>query len=88
DEPGDLAAGVWAELRRALPAAGVGDPPAAMPPVRRVVERFATVRQAAGPMPRPPLRPLENLRLAGDWLDPALPATIEAAVRSGTAAIG
>jgi hydroxysqualene dehydroxylase len=46
------------------------------------------VRQAAGPMPRPPLRPLENLRLAGDWLDPALPATIEAAVRSGTAAIG
>ncbi len=88
DEPGDLAAGVWAELRRALPAAGVGDPPAAMPPVRRVVERFATVRQAAGPVPRPPLRPLENLHLAGDWLDPALPATIEAAVRSGTAAIG
>ena len=88
EDPGELAAGVWAELRRALPAAGVGAPPAAVPPVRRVVERFATVRQAAGAVPRPPLDPLKNIRLAGDWLDRALPATIEAAVRSGTAAIG
>lgn len=88
EDPSALAAAVWAELRAALPAAGVATPPAAVPPVRRVVERFATVRQAAGPAPRPPLRPLANLRLAGDWLDPLLPATIEAAVRSGVAATG
>jgi hydroxysqualene dehydroxylase len=86
DDPGDLSAMVWDELCRALPAAGVATPPAAVPAVRRVVERFATVRQAAGPSPRPPHRPLDNLCLAGDWLDASLPATIEAAVRSGVAA--
>ncbi|WP_408734767.1 FAD-dependent oxidoreductase [Teichococcus cervicalis] len=33
--------------------------------------------------PPPPPRPLANLALAGDWLDPVLPATLEAALRSG-----
>ena len=51
-----------------------------------VKERRATIRQAAGPRPRPPLRPLENLALAGDWIG-ALPATIESAVLSGERAV-
>nr|WP_255575077.1 FAD-dependent oxidoreductase [Caldovatus aquaticus] len=61
--------------------------PEAPPPCRAVKERRATPRQAAGGAPpAPPRRPLANLVLAGDWTLPALPATIEAAIRSGAAA--
>jgi monoamine oxidase len=31
----------------------------------------------------PPRQPLAKLALAGDWTDPVLPATLEAAIRSG-----
>jgi hypothetical protein len=51
-----------------------------------VRERRATPRHDTSPRPRPPRRPLENLALAGDWTLPALPATIESAIRSGEAA--
>ena len=52
-----------------------GEADAAVLPARRVL-----------PLLRPPRLPLGNLALAGDWTDPLLPATIEAAVRSGEAA--
>jgi hypothetical protein len=51
-----------------------------------VRERRATPRHTLLPRPRPPRRPLANLALAGDWSLPDLPATIEAAIRSGEAA--
>jgi monoamine oxidase len=51
-----------------------------------VRERRATPRHAAGPRPCPPRRPLANLAIAGAWTLPELPATIEAAIRSGEAA--
>jgi hypothetical protein len=56
------------------------------PPARAVRERRATPRHGIGPRPHPPRRPLANLALAGDWTLPDLPATIEAAIRSGEAA--
>jgi hypothetical protein len=77
----------WAELRQAALAFGLaGDWPEAPPPCRVVKERRATPRHTPGPPLRPPLLPLANLALAGDWTDPVLPATIEASVRSGEAA--
>jgi hypothetical protein len=57
-----------------------------MPEARIVKEKRATVRQAAGDAWTPPLRPLSNLALAGDWLTP-LPATIESAVTAGERAV-
>jgi monoamine oxidase len=51
-----------------------------------VKERRATPRHLPGTILRPQRLPLANLALAGDWTDPVLPATIEAAVRSGEAA--
>ncbi|HZH28874.1 MAG TPA: FAD-dependent oxidoreductase [Azospirillaceae bacterium] len=87
-----LAAEAWADVRAAARAVGVGrdgsDLPAAPPPARIVREKRATIRQAAGPIPRPPPQPLSNLALAGDWLAPDLPATIEAAAATGFAAAG
>ncbi|HEY8564270.1 MAG TPA: FAD-dependent oxidoreductase [Beijerinckiaceae bacterium] len=81
---GSLATRIWQEVAPALAALGL-DPPAALPPHRVVREKRATLRQGLERVPLPPLRPLANLRLAGDWLT-ALPATIESAVMSGEAA--
>ena len=52
------------------------------PEARVVKEKRATIRQAAEPLPQPPVRPLANLALAGDWIG-SLPATIESAVMAG-----
>lgn len=55
-----------------------------------IIEKRATLDQT--PMQHY-LRPtrtganIENLRLAGDWIDHALPATIETAIFSGKTAI-
>jgi hypothetical protein len=78
---------IWPEVREAalrfrLP----GEWPLAPPRARAVRERRATPRHTLLPRPRPPRRPLANLALAGDWSLPDLPATIEAAIRSGEAA--
>lgn len=82
-----LARRAWTELREAVLAFGLaGDWPEEAPPCRVVKERRATPRHTPGPPPRPPRLPLPNLALAGDWTDPVLPATIEAATRSGQAA--
>lgn len=80
EDPDVLAARIWSEIAPAFAAAGVaverhGE-------ARIVKEKRATIRQAAGPMPQPPVRPLTNLALAGDWLGD-LPATIESAVMAG-----
>lgn len=82
-----LAPRAWAELRQAALAFGLaGEWPVVPPPCRVVKERRATPRHVPGPPPGAPVRPLANLAMAGDWMDPALPATIEAAVLSGRAA--
>lgn len=88
DEPVEtLAPRAWGEILRAVAAFGVaGEWPIKPPPCRAVKERRATPRHRPGPRALPPRRPLANLALAGDWTDPDLPATIEAAVRSGQAA--
>ncbi|WP_149540760.1 FAD-dependent oxidoreductase [Siccirubricoccus phaeus] len=87
EEQESLAPRAWAELRRAALAFGLaGEWPEAPPPCRVVKERRATPRHLPGPALRPPLLPLPNLALAGDWTEPVLPATIEAAVLSGQAA--
>ena len=74
-------------LRAAALAFGLpGEWPEATPPCRVVKERRATPRHLPGPPPDPPRLPLPNLALAGDWTDTVLPATIEAAIRSGQVA--
>lgn len=83
----EAAALIWPEVREAAQRFGLpGEWPLAPPPARAVRERRATPRHGIGARPRPPRRPLANLTLAGDWTWPALPATLEAAVRSGEAA--
>lgn len=83
-----LIAQIWPELARAALVVGLDPlPPAAPPDSRAIKERRATISQTAGPLPLPPACPFANLALAGDWLTP-LPATIEAAVASGLAAVG
>ncbi|WP_270933751.1 hydroxysqualene dehydroxylase [Falsiroseomonas oryzae] len=78
---------IWPEVREAATRFGLpGTWPVAPPPARAVRERRATPRHTLSPRPRPPRRPLTNLALAGDWTLPELPATIEAAIRSGEAA--
>jgi squalene-associated FAD-dependent desaturase len=80
-----LAAGLWAETRRALRLQ------AARPAAARIlVERRATFDQSpAGVARRPqPRSPLTNVFLAGDAVDTGLPATIEGALRSGETAAG
>jgi len=80
----ELAPRAWGEILRAVRAFHVpGDWPETPPPCRVIKERRATPRQRPGPIPTPPRRPLANLALAGDWTWPHLPATIEAAIRSG-----
>ncbi len=79
-EPAALLERIWAEIAPAFAAAGVAIERSGE--ARVVKEKRATIRQAAGPLPQPPVRPLENLALAGDWLGD-LPATIESAVTAG-----
>ncbi|WP_374448511.1 hydroxysqualene dehydroxylase HpnE [Stella sp.] len=76
----DLLAGrLWADAAFALGLAGP------VPPVRLVKERRATIAQTPATAARrpPPWTAWPNLFLAGDWVDGPLPATIEAAIRSG-----
>jgi squalene-associated FAD-dependent desaturase len=83
----DLAPRAWAEIRRAAAAFALpGDWPEAPPPCRAVKERRATPRHAVGIAPIAPRLVMRNVALAGDWSWPGLPATIEAAARSGEAA--
>ena len=82
-----LAPRAWGEILRAAAAFRiVGEWPLVTPPCRVVKERRATPRHVPGEVLRPPRKPLANLALAGDWSWPHLPATIDAAVRSGQAA--
>lgn len=79
-----LAARIWPELRAAAHAFALpGAWPETPPPARAVKERRATPRHDLSMPPAPPRRPRANLVLAGDWTYRALPATIEAAIRSG-----
>lgn len=78
----DLAARIWREIAPALRRLGIGAASDHQPESRVVKEKRATIRQAAELLPQPPLRPLLNLALAGDWLG-SLPATIESAVMAG-----
>ena len=78
----DLAARIWREIVPALRSLGVEASIDQMPETRVVKEKRATIRQAAETLPQPPLRPLQNLALAGDWIG-SLPATIESAVMAG-----
>jgi hypothetical protein len=83
----EAAALIWPEVREAAQRFGLpGEWPLASPPARAVRERRATPRHGVGPRPTPPRLVLSNLALAGDWTVPSLPATIEAAIRSGEAA--
>jgi hypothetical protein len=84
----DLAPRAWAEIRAAAKAFSLpGEWPEALPAMRAVKERRATPRHAVGMPPQPPRQVYRNLVLAGDWTWPRLPATIEAAVLSGEAAV-
>ena len=68
------------EARGAIPAARE----AAIRHAVVVREKRATFSVAPGQPPRPSVRTsVPGLFLAGDWIDTGLPATIEAAVRSG-----
>jgi hydroxysqualene dehydroxylase len=82
-----LATAIWREVVRTAELLGLPPLPAETPKSHVVKERRATVSQAAGAAPLPERRPFANVTLAGDWLSP-LPATIEAAVASGVAAVG
>jgi len=78
---------IWPEVREAATRFALpGEWPRTPPRARAVRERRATPRHGTGPRPRPPRRPLANLALAGDWTFPDMPATLEAAIRSGEAA--
>jgi squalene-associated FAD-dependent desaturase len=79
----DIIARCWPEVAAAMDIA-----PGATPPARVVKERRATPAQTpAAVAARPGTATLyDNLLLAGDWTATGLPATIEAAVRSGFAA--
>ncbi|MBP0494901.1 hydroxysqualene dehydroxylase [Pararoseomonas indoligenes] len=80
----DLTPRAWAEIRALAAAFHLpGAWPEVPPPCRAVKEKRATPRHRPGDPPPPPVRVLPNLALAGDWMEPVLPATIDAAVRSG-----
>jgi hydroxysqualene dehydroxylase len=79
----ELAARLWPEVRRAYDLSE-----APLPPWQIVKERRATFAATPAQLlrrPKPATRWI-NLRLAGDWTDNGLPATIEGALRSGFAA--
>ncbi|SCY25431.1 hydroxysqualene dehydroxylase [Microvirga guangxiensis] len=86
DSAADLAALVWREIAPTLGDLGLDASPDKQPEARVVKEKRATIRQDVTPLPQPPLRPLANLALAGDWIG-SMPATIESAVISGTEAV-
>ena len=80
DELRDL---LWQDV-----AAALDIPPRPVPPARIVKERRATFRATPAQLRRRPTTATRwlNLRLAGDYVDTDLPATIEGAIRSGIAA--
>ncbi|EIM25138.1 hydroxysqualene dehydroxylase [Microvirga lotononidis] len=78
----DVAARIWSDIAPALRRLGLDAETGRQPESRVVKEKRATIRQAAEELPQPPLRPLTNLALAGDWIG-SLPATIESAVMAG-----
>jgi hydroxysqualene dehydroxylase len=83
DRDADEIAGlIWREIVPRLQALGVDADPDRRPEARVVKEKRATIRQAASPLPQPPILPLANVALAGDWIG-SLPATIESAILSG-----
>ena len=75
-----VAAALWKDVAEALGISGT-----ALPPHRIIKERRATPDQSpVHAANRPDARTaLKNLVLAGDWTNMGLPATLEAAVRSG-----
>jgi squalene-associated FAD-dependent desaturase len=77
-----IAATVWGELQRAF---GLEAP---MPEHRVVWEKRATFLSTPAQLARRPKTglPNPNHKLAGDWTDTGLPATIEGAIRSGNEA--
>ncbi len=85
DQPAEAVATLlWGDVARALNLDGP------VPPVRIVKEKRATPDQAPAEMAKRPGNRigLENLVLAGDWTETGLPATLEAAIRSGERAAG
>jgi squalene-associated FAD-dependent desaturase len=84
DHPAEeLAEILWRDV-----AAAFDLPSQPVPPARIVKERRATFRATPAQLRRrPPTQTRwDNLRLAGDYVDTGLPATIEGAIRSGLAA--
>ncbi|CAO3422750.1 hydroxysqualene dehydroxylase HpnE [Azospirillum endophyticum] len=80
---GEIAARLWAEIAPHLGSTPrLGGP---IPPFRVVKERRATPDQSPESVARRPAHRTRwnNLMLAGDWTETGLPATLEAAVRSG-----
>ncbi|MGB0695560.1 MAG: hydroxysqualene dehydroxylase HpnE [Rhodospirillaceae bacterium] len=81
-DPAAIAQTVWEDCCKAL---GL-DPATAMPAHRIVKEKRATFAQTPAQVtrrPKPGASGAGNLILAGDWVDTALPATIEGSIRSG-----
>jgi len=78
-----LGARLWGDVAAAF---GLAAEP--MPPSRIVKERRATFRATPSQLKRrpPTATRWNNLKLAGDYVDTGLPATIEGAIRSGLAA--
>ncbi|MFC4170880.1 FAD-dependent oxidoreductase [Microvirga sp. GCM10011540] len=82
----EVAALIWREIAPTLRVFGLEADADRQPEARVVKEKRATIRQAASPLPQPPLLPLSNVALAGDWIG-SLPATIESAVTAGEQAV-
>ncbi len=81
----ELASKLWQDTARAL---GLREQP--QPEIRIIREKRATFAATPDAQVRRPgsATHLTNLRLAGDWTDTGLPATIEGAIRSGINAAG
>ena len=79
----ELANLLWSEAARVL-GRNIGR----VPPWRVIKERRATFAQTPAELGRraSTVTKVRNLFIAGDWTDTGLPATIESAVQSGTAA--
>jgi hypothetical protein len=76
----EISARCWPEVVAALGLSATAEPPS-----RVIKERRATPAQTPAAVAARPgaTTAIDNLWLAGDWTDTGLPATIEAAVRSG-----
>ena len=83
----EIAEKVWPNVVDAVDLQG--EQAAAIPPFRVVKERRATFTANAAQEEKRPgvMTAIANLKLAGDWTDTRLPATIEGAIRSGVTAI-